>query len=180
MAKYSPDERKAMVDLARDVGAKEASVRLGVPEASLRTMMWRAGQVTKARAAMVPVEDVHLPALADFEVEPWEELRERMPDELGRLGRLAMAAATAAVQTGNGTEADKMASVAVKCITNAEALRGRGGTQQVPVSVVLTASLEALQKLQVIDASAVDRTVTRALLHDTPLVEQAVDGEDDL
>ena len=178
--RYTRDQKQAAIAVAKQVGPSEASRRTGIPIAAIRSMLYRDDKTNEARAMMVPVADARLPVAADFDLSPWDDLREKLPDELGRLGRMALAAATAAVQVGNGNDADKMASVAIKCITQAESLRGRGTGQNVPVSVVLTASLEALQRFQVVDASAVDSTIAGPLLDDPALIEQAVDGEDDL
>ena len=177
-SRYSPEQRQNAMELAKRVGPVSASDRTGIPVASIRSMLDRSARLDKARAVMIPVQDVQLPAASDFPVVPWDTLRESMPDQLGHLGQLAMAAAEAAVQLGNGTEADKLASVAVKCIDRAETLRGRGQGAQVPISVVLTASLEALRGFQ--QPISTDSTVSRPLLDDPALVKETVDGLDDL
>ena len=147
--KYTQDQRREAVELAERVGNDAAGELLGIPSGTVRYMRSIARKSSAMRGMLVPASpDITLPTLATIDDQPWEDRRESMPDRLGRIAELALVAATSAIEVGNGTEGDKLVSIATRLIDRAETLRGRNSAGQTTIVAVLGDAWDALKGMQ--------------------------------
>lgn len=132
---YTDAQKAEALDLAADVGLREAARRLGYPDATVRSWQHRAAKAADKAELMAVAAGAELEPTTPATTTTWQERRVALLPRLGEVAAKALDAAEQAVAKGDGRNAQALLTATGIAIDKAQLLAG-GATRRSEQAVV--------------------------------------------